>query len=86
MGGHGHAMGAPRLGLGARSGDAVEKEAWAPRHAYCLWSDTSSAQAHARQRTGSDKAAQGRAQGSAPEAHRRVQATQGSTQAAHRQR
>ena len=51
--GHGHAMGAPRLSLRGTTEqiDAVGKEAWAPRHACWIWSDTSNTEAHARQRT-----------------------------------
>ena len=67
MGGHGHAMGAPRIGLGGmtRQRHAVGKEAWAPRHAGCLRSDTNSAQACARRCMGSCKAAHRRAWGRA---------------------
>ena len=63
MGGHGHAIGAPLLGLGgmAKQKDAVGKEAWAPQHAGFLRSNTSNAQARVGQRTDGCKAAHRRA-------------------------
>ena len=80
---HGHAMGAPYLGLGgmARQRHTVGKEAWAPRHAGCLRSDTNSAQARARRCTGTRKAAHRRAQGSVRQCTGSARQCNSSTQA-----